>query len=255
LIELNKIYNEDCLKTMKRFEIGKDGFEGFDLIIADPPYFNIRGDFDYQWKEVNEYINWCNQWINECKRILKNNASMYIYTTDLSQPQSIKLLNLLNDDKDLDIVNTIIWYYGNAPTMRTKHYLYRYDTLIFVIKGKKEEKKYTFNLEGKDVRMPHATKDKRNSPLGKLPVNVWYDIPAIKGNYKERTVHPTQKPIKICNRIINVSSNEGDLVYIPFAGSGSEIVSCINNQRNYIASEINAEYINKTIIPRIHNIK
>ena len=50
--------------------------------------------------------------------------------------------------------------------------------------------------------------------------------------------------------VIQSSSNENDVVYIPFAGSGSEIVSCINNKRNWIATEINKEYIDDIINPR-----
>ena len=58
-----------------------------------------------------------------------------------------------------------------------------------------------------------------------------------------------------CDRIINALSNENDLVYIPFAGSGSEIVSCIKNNRYYIATELNNDYIEEIIKPRIENVK
>ena len=72
---------------------------------------------------------------------------------------------------------------------------------------------------------------------------------------KIRYGHKTQKPQDITDRIIKASSNENDLIYIPFAGSGSEIVSCINNNRNYIATELNRQYIDEIIIPRIENIR
>ena len=68
----------------------------------------------------------------------------------------------------------------------------------------------------------------------------------------EYTNHPTQKPLSISERIIRVHSNENDLVYIPFAGSGSEIESCILNKRNWLATELNKEYIDDIIIPRIN---
>ena len=67
--------------------------------------------------------------------------------------------------------------------------------------------------------------------------------------------HTCQKPLSLSERLISIFSNEGDLVYIPFAGSGSEIVSCINNNRNYIATELNNDYIEDIIIPRIKEIK
>ena len=72
-------------------------------------------------------------------------------------------------------------------------------------------------------------------------------------NYPEWVNHPTQKPLSLCDKIVKASSNEGDVVYIPFAGSGSEIESCIRNNRNYIATEINREYIDEIILPRINN--
>ena len=58
----------------------------------------------------------------------------------------------------------------------------------------------------------------------------------------------------ICDKIIKLGSNPDDLVYIPFAGSGSEIVSCINNNRNYIATELNNNYIEEIIKPRIDKL-
>ena len=93
-----------------------------------------------------------------------------------------------------------------------------------------KKKKFTFNL-----------------PTG--VTDVWEFIPD-----KVRYGHKTQKPKDITDRIIRASSNEGDLVYIPFAGSGSEIVSCINNNRNYIATETNKDYIENIIYQRLENI-
>ena len=87
-----------------------------------------------------------------------------------------------------------------------------------------------------------------NLPTG--VTDVWDFIPD-----KVRYGHKTQKPMDITERIIKASSNEGDLVYIPFAGSGSEIESCIRNNRNYIATEINKEYIDNIIDLRIHNLQ
>lgn len=70
-------------------------------------------------------------------------------------------------------------------------------------------------------------------------------------NYKEATEHPTQKPEKLAERIILASSKPGDLVVIPFAGSGSELVQSIRNGRDFLASEINALYVDQIILPRL----
>lgn len=79
--------------------------------------------------------------------------------------------------------------------------------------------------------------------------DVWDFIPD-----KVRYGHKTQKPQDITDRIINASSNPNDLVYIPFAGSGSEIISCVKYNRNYIATEINNEYIENIIYKRLENV-
>ena len=91
------------------------------------------------------------------------------------------------------------------------------------------------------VRIPYdvgGEKDRRKNPKGKSCGNVW-EFPRIMPNYKEATGHPTQKPEKLAERMLLASSKAGDLVVIPFAGSGSEVVQCIKNGRDFIASEIN----------------
>ena len=81
--------------------------------------------------------------------------------------------------------------------------------------------------------------------------DVWNDIDF----YKEKRKHTTQKPLDLSERLILASSNEGDLVFIPFAGSGSEIEACVKNKRNWIATELNREYIDEIILPRINNLQ
>ena len=103
------------------------------------------------------------------------------------------------------------------------------------------------------VRIPYdegGEKDKRKNPKGKSCGNVW-EFPRIMPNYKEATGHPTQKPEKLAERMLLASSRAGDLVVIPFAGSGSEVVQCIKNGRDFIASEINESYVGNIILPRL----
>lgn len=81
--------------------------------------------------------------------------------------------------------------------------------------------------------------------------NVWSDI----NFYIKNRQHSSQKPVQLADRLIKLFSDEENLVYIPFAGSGSEIIGCINNNRNWIATEINKEYIDNIITARITNKK
>ena len=113
---------------------------------------------------------------------------------------------------------------------------------------------YTLNTPYLDDVAKNHGRLKKDKVNYKRCGNVWVDINEVSvGNliHTEKVKHPTQKPLKACNRIVTTSSNKADLVYIPFAGSGSEIVSCIDNDRNWIATEISEEYIDEVIIPRI----
>jgi len=87
-------------------------------------------------------------------------------------------------------------------------------------------------------------KEWKANPNGRLAGDVW-SFPTLAGKpfAGEKTDHPTQKPLALCDRLVRHFSNEGDLVFAPFAGSGSECVSCLINNRNFLATEINPEYI------------
>ena len=77
----------------------------------------------------------------------------------------------------------------------------------------------------------------------------------MKPNYREATGHLTQKPEKLSERIVLASSSPGDLVLIPFAGSGTEIISCMKTGRDFMAAEINPVYIREMILPRMEKVK
>lgn len=107
-----------------------------------------------------------------------------------------------------------------------------------------------FNIEDEYDKLVTQYKNERyvfNLPIG--VTDVWNFVPD-----KVRYGHKTQKPQDITDRIIKASSNEGDLVYIPFAGSGSEIVSCAKNNRNYLATELCNDYIEKIIEQRLDEV-
>ena len=251
-IELNKIYNIDCIEYMKTLPNNC-----IDLIIADPPYFKIvKEEWDNQWKTEEDYLNWCSIWISECSRILKEDGTIYVYG---SQQLITELEILLKNE--LIFRKRLIWYRADNQRQRTTIYNENYEPILYFTKTDK----YTFNnsalqIPSKYAGQKHKRYDKNGNPYWK-EVNptkqcgdVW-EINKVKGGSKEDTKHKTQKPLMICDRIILASSNEEDLIYIPFGGSGSEIVSCIINNRNYIATEINKEYIDEIIIPRIKELK
>lgn len=226
--------------------------KSIDLVIADPPY-NIGKDYgnksDKQSKE--EYIKFIKSFIIEIQRILKETGSLIIYTGKQYYPYWH-----INIEEYMKIINQIIWKYDSSGVQPKNKYGGIYEPIIYAAMN---DKKRTFNKEYCTVDAKTGLQrkliDYRKDPpqpynTHKIDGDVWNFV-RVRYKMPEYTDHPTQKPLSICDRIIKVHSNENDLVYIPFAGSGSEIESCIKNKRNWIATELNEKYINKIIIPRI----
>lgn len=250
-MELNKIYCIDCIEYMKTLPD-----ECIDLIVADPPYYKVtKEDWDNLWETEEEYLNWCDEWIKECSRILKVNGSIYCYS---SQQMATDIELILK--RYLTFRKRLIWYRADNQKQRKTVFNESYEPLAYFTKSNE----YTFNNDALQIPSKYAGKkhkryDKDGNPYWK-EINstkqcgdVW-EINKVKGGSKQDTKHKTQKPLDICDRIIKTSSNENDLVFIPFAGSGSEIESCIINKRNYLATEISKEYVDNIIIPRINKL-
>jgi len=264
-LELNQIYNEDCITGMKKIEN-----ESVDIIICDPPY-NIGKDFgnNSDKQDMDEYLLWCDEWIQECLRILKPNGTMYIYGF------SENLAYIRTRIKCH--VRWLVWHYTNKTTPSLHFWQRSHESILCCYKNKP-----VFNRD--DVREPYTEKFIANAAgkvrkatkgrfskgeiettynaheLGALPRDV-IKIPALAGGAgkKERVDHPTQKPLQLCDILIKAAMNKTDekliqkskdnldqketLIVVPFAGSGSECVSAKNNDVQFIGFEINNEYI------------
>jgi len=238
-LELNRIYQMDCLEGMRLLPDGS-----VDLIIADPPYFQIKGDFDFKWRSRRDWLEWCGLWIYQCVRVLKEGGSFYIWGgwSNISWIQVY-----IEENYDVTLRNKIIWHYGSG-NRATRIFAPRHEECLFYTKGRK---RYTFNID--DVRITSKYNDKRNHPLGKNPTDCWY-FNRYPANDRRYTGHPTQKHDGVCNRIIKASSNVDDIVLIPFVGSGSECVAALRNNRNFIGFEIEPEYV-RIANQRLENVR
>ena len=229
-ISQSGIYNMDCLDCMKQMPD-----QSVDLVIADPPYFHVHGDFDFTFDSEADYLNWTAEWVRESHRVLKKTGAFYCWGICLMIDKiSVKIL----DQFDWTKRNLIIW---NYKTGRPSKKAFRMETEFLWFYSKEDHV-----IRNDAVRIPYArgcgyTTDRRKNPLGKSLGNVW-EAPRIMRNYPEWVDHPTQKPLSICEKIVKASSDKGDLVYIPFSGSGSEALCCHINDRRYIASEIDSGY-------------
>ena len=250
-IEINKIYNEDCIIGMKKI---KD--EYVDIIICDPPY-NIGKDFgnDSDNQDIEKYLNWCDDWISECLRILKPSGTLYIY--GFSETLAFIRTRLKCN------VKWLIWHYTNKVVPSLNFWQRTHESILCCYKNKP-----IFNRD--DVREPYtetylknAGGKVRKSTIGRfsngeketiykahesgaLPRDV-IKVPALAGGAgkKERVNHPTQKPLNLCEILLRASLNKNSktLLLVPFAGSGSECVAAKNNNIDFIGFELNKDYI------------
>lgn len=126
-----------------------------------------------------------------------------------------------------------------------RNYMSAREDFLFLVKSEN----YTFNIpytEEKSLRKDLGANGKPRTNLFKRVSNVWNDITEASQSSIERCWHPTVKAQKICERIILTHSNENDFVYIPFSGSGSEIIAAINNNRRCLGSELSEEHFIKS---------
>lgn len=232
--EFGELYNEDSLLLMKSMKS-----DSVDLIFADPP-FNLGKNYESMIDDKldhESYLIWSERWIKECVRILKPGGSIFIWNIP---KWSIPTANILSKYLTLRHWIAVDMKYG-LP-IPNKLYPAHY-SLLYYVKGPKAN---TFNPD----RLPleickkcgHELKDyggykNRMNPKGVSLSDVWHDIyPVRHAKYKNR--QSNELPVKLLERIISMSSEEGDLIFDPFGGSGTTYAVAEALNRRWIGSEI-----------------
>jgi len=222
-----------------------------DLIIADPPYFKTaKEEWDHQWKEEDEYLAWCQDWMKECERVLKPNRCIYVWgqvNNPKKHPNTFLKFKMTVDEKtSLKFQNWIIWSYDwGGRTNKT--FARKHEDLLMWSKGKK----FLFNSD--DVRIPYKMKNNTyrsvntNHPLGKIPTDVW-EKNNLTCSKEHCSWHPTTKNITLLRRMIRANTKEGDVVMDLFSGSGSTTVAAIQEKRKHTGVERDKDYYNKSLL-------
>lgn len=240
-LPVNSVVCGDAFKSLEKVEN-----ESVDLLIVDPPYNLFKNYHGNSFKKTSdeEYAAYTEKWIKAVKPKLKPTASVYVCCDWKS---SITIGRVLSENFDLK--NRITWQRekGRGASRNWKNGL---EDVYFCTAGDE----YVFNLaavkQRKKVLAPYkdngSPKDWVDSPDGRYrdtcPSNFWDDISVPYWSMAENTAHPTQKPEKLIAKIILASSNEGDLILDPFAGSGTSAVTAKKLGRNYVAIEQNPLY-------------
>lgn len=229
-MKINKIYCGDCLELMKQLE---DNL--IDLIVTDPPYaiLGVNSGYRQKWDtfpSLKNYIKFSKKWIKESYRILKNNSQVYIFW---SQKYIHEFYNII-EQTDFEIKRQLIWFHPNLSKITNKMWLWKYDPIFFLTKGKIKKFNCRFlKNENSDV--------------------LTYAKP--QSNFKrDFRFHPTSKPTELIELLIKISSNEKDLILDPFVGGGTTIVASIQQRRNFIGFEKEPKYC-KISEARINKIK
>ncbi len=225
----------DAAEQMKAIESGS-----IDLIIADPPY-NLGKDYgnNHDIRGFEEYLEFSRIWLSEANRILKETGTLYVF---MGFRFISYLYDILDRDNKMFFVNWIVWHYTQGIGKK-KGFSPRHDDILMFSKSKS----YKFNLD--DIRIPQKYYRQRNNMRGANPGDVWEfsHVHYCNGN---RQNHPTQKPEGLIERMVLASSDVGDRILDPFAGSGTTLRVCQQTDRDAIGIEINPDY-GKTIKDRL----
>ncbi len=229
------------------------------LVISSPPY-NIGKAYERQ-VTLDQYLAWQSTIIPELIRILARSGSLCWQTGNYVEAGEVFPLDLyfypLFKKAGLTLRNRIIWHFDHG-LHASKRFSGRYETLLWFTKTDD----YVFNLD--PVRVPakypgktHYKGDRRGqpsgNPLGKNPSDFWaflqsqwgdavWEIPNVKSNHPEKTVHPCQFPVELVERCVLAMTNPGDWVVDPFGGVGSTNIAALKNHRKSIGIERDEAY-------------
>lgn len=247
--ELGKLYHGDCCDLLSTIED-----KTFDLIFADPP-FNLDKLYPSNINDnlkQSEYIEWCEQWLDECIRTLKVGGSLFIWNLPKWNTYLSKYLNERLTFRHW--ISTDIKY--SLPIngrLYPSHY-----SLLYYVKG---EKPKTFKPDRlpmevcskcfNEIKDYGGYKNKMN-PLGISLTDVWYDIPPVRHSKYKARKDANELSVKLLDRIIEMSSNIGDTIFDPFGGAGTTYITAEIKQRKWIGVEIGPL---EDIINRFQNIQ
>lgn len=259
------IYNSDCLEVMKSISD-----QSVDMIYLDPPFYTqkvqslsdtngIKYEFSDTWNSFDEYLNYMRLRIEEMKRILKSTGCIFLHC-DVSASHHLRIL--LDDIFGTENFRSeIIWAYKRWSNSK-KGLLSAHQNIFYYTKGNRYKFNILYSNYSVTTNVDQILQERERDSMGKViykrdekgtivaakekkgvPISDVWNIPLLNPKAKERTGYPTQKPIELLERIIKISTDEGDCVLDPFCGSGTTLVSAKLLGRNYIGIDINKDAV------------
>ncbi len=231
---LGRLYHTDCLSLLAEMDSCS-----MDLVFADPP-FNLGKDYGKGINDTRaseEYLHWCDQWIAECVRVLKPGGAFYLFNL----PRwNVELGHYLYGYHMLfrhGIAIDIKYSLPIPGRLYPSHY-----SLLYYTKGKPK----FFNRPrtsipvcrhcGGDLKDYGGHRDKLN-PEGLNLTDVWTDIPPVR-HRSTKTRSANELSIKLLRRVLEISTQPGDIVFDPFGGGGTTYAAAEELHRHWIGVEI-----------------
>jgi len=250
-IKLNNIHLGDCVRIMND-AIDKNSV---DLIYADPPY-NLSGkslnlinnttggpfykmNEDWDTWDYDDYVKFSKQWLSACFGVMKESGSLYISCTYHNIGEIIFIAKSLG----FKLNNIITWYKVNSmPNITKRVFTHATEYVCWFVRGKN----WKYNYEKLKILNPNKTKEGQLKQMRDFLTIMEHPIVQGKERIKDqsgRASHPTQKPEKLLEIIIEAASEKDDVVLDPFMGSGTTAVVAQRLGRNWIGIEKEAKYI------------
>lgn len=223
------------------------------LVIADPPYgIGVGGA---TWDKSDEYMAFVREWLTEACRILAPGGTLLFFSSPCKL-WGARMNLLLNDElDDMEHIQSLSWNYsqgGDARLENMKCYAVRHEIVEW---WKKKPGNPTFNASCAALKYTEAEKQVALAKgVGRVtaealdrgrPPRTWFDVPRENSRSRERRFgkHPSMKPLELCDQLISVHSNHGDTIVVPFAGSGSELLTAAKLGREAVGFETEKDYI------------
>jgi site-specific DNA-methyltransferase (adenine-specific) len=248
--ERGELWLADCLDFLGALPDGAAR-----LVIADPPYAIAKDRWD-EFPSLDDYVDWCDRWLAEVHRVLAADGTAYVcgFSEILAD---VKVRSAPRFTESGGGCRWLVWTYRNKANLG-RDWGRSHESILALRKGRR----YVMNLD--DVRVPYNDHTRRYPervqaissqygqgkrrdrwsphPLGAKPRDV-LEVPTICNGMPEKTDHPTQKPEDLIRRLVLASSDEGDLVVDPFAGSGTTLLVADKVGRRWAGADNDPRYV------------